>query len=42
MFDVFLKSGLADIWGSAGFRNALAEKPIREIAIEILRKQGLQ
>ena len=42
LFDDFLKTGPPDIWGSTGFRNALAEKPIREIAIKILRKQGLQ
>jgi hypothetical protein len=41
LFDDVLKTGPPDIWDSTGFRNALAEKPIPEIAIEILRKQGL-
>jgi len=39
LFDDFLETGPPDIWGSTGFRNALAEKPIPEIAIEILRKE---
>jgi hypothetical protein len=42
LFDDFLKTGPPAIWGSTGFRNALAEKPIREIAMEILPKQGRQ